>query len=164
MQRSVNSPSRFRSSISALVFACGCTDVCGIAGAPVDGIVAANGEVSAEYGRFVARPDDPSCPLAIHGAEVGAVDGAIDLCLHDPHAAPDGGLALTALAGAAMNCTFALDPAAPVGGTAHAEHFCDGDHPFALVIDATATLARTCATGDDATIVTLRGRVAVEPQ
>ena len=143
--------------------ASGCADVCSIGGAPVDGLVAAAADhaTAMTFGGLRGRADG-TCELAVMGDQVGGTGGGwLSLCVHgDGDIGTD--IEVLSLAGVANNCELALDRSAPVAGVGHTEGHCDGHPGFALVLDATATMTRTCATGIDTLAVTLRGRVAVQ--
>jgi hypothetical protein len=113
--------------------------------------------------------------LSIHGTETDAgASGLITLCIGRPDLLASQPLALGAepttdvhvvdLSGTAGGCTLTVDRSQPPGGTASASGLCgNGGDPagFALVLDATLTLTRTCGATVDTVPVTLRGRVAV---
>ncbi|MBC7975502.1 MAG: hypothetical protein H7138_11005, partial [Myxococcales bacterium] len=69
--------------------------------------------------------------------------------------------------GTSSNCSFDIDRTQPVTGTLRTTGMCgDGANAagFALVVDAALSLTRTCGEAVDSIAVTLRGRVAVDPQ
>jgi hypothetical protein len=69
--------------------------------------------------------------------------------------------------GSANSCSFDIDRAQPVTGTISATGLCGNGADaagFALVVDGALSLIRTCGQTVDTIAVTLRGRVAVDPQ
>lgn len=162
-------------------------DECGPAGAPDSGIVASNADVTLTYGNMTAGLNN-DCPfrsppqdgdvvsLTIQGMQTDGT-GFFTLCVERPDKL-NGALALGVdtqgspvhvndLTGTANNCTFKFLRTLPIAGTATGSGVCaNGDDPagFALVIDGTATLERTCNTTVDTVDVELRGRVAVAKQ
>jgi len=180
--------SRFLSTIS-LVAAAGSTgcsdDSCGPGGAPDVGLVASGSAVTLTYGHLTAglngdcpASDAPSgvVSLTLQGIQTDGA-GRLTLCIGRPDRLAGQSLALGLdasspvqvidFAGAANNCTLAIDRATPPTGAASASGLCgNGGDPagFALVLDGAATLTRTCGATVDAVPVTLRGRVAVASQ
>jgi hypothetical protein len=185
--------SRFLSATSLVVLAsvapgCGGDDSCGSDGAPAVGLVASGTDLSLTYGGLTAglNRDCPAADapagvisLTILGTQTDGT-GFITLCvsrpdvltdrsqtlaLDDPAAAIE--VRLVDLNGGANNCRFAIDRTQPVTGTVSSSGMCgDGSDPagFALVVDGALTLRRTCGTTVDSVPITLRGRVAVQPQ
>lgn len=169
----------------ALAGCSGSGDSCGTSGAPSTGLVATNADSSATltFGDLHAGLNN-DCPaagaptgvtsLTVQGTQTGA-QGFITLCISRPdllaQKPQDLGLNGSAAAaelvdttGTANNCSLAIDTSQPAAGTVSADGLCqDGGDPagFALIVDATLHLARTCNTAVDSIAVTLRGRVAV---
>ena len=159
-------------------------DSCGPGGAPASGLAATGGGVALTYGQLRGSPNrdcpSPGAPssvisLTIAGMQTDAgSSGLITLCIGRPDLLADQPLALGAepatdvhvvdLNGTAGGCTLTVDRSHPPAGTASSTGLCGngGDAAgFALVIDATLTLTRTCGTTVDTVPVALHGRVAV---
>lgn len=186
--RSRSSTSLASVALLALGSAAGCGggggDSCGPGGAPDSGLVASGGGLTLTYGQFTGRPNN-DCPAS--GAPMGVISltitgmqtdtgggGFATLCVGRPDqlASQPLGLGFDAAAavrvfeinGQANGCTFSVDPSQLPGGTASATGLCGNGSDaagFALVLDATLALTRTCGTTIDTVPVTLRGRVAV---
>jgi hypothetical protein len=157
---------------------------CGPGDAPAAGVAASGGPATLTYGQFTGGLNN-DCPAS--GAPMGVTSmtilgrqtdtgggGLVTLCIGRPDllATQPLGLGFDAaaavrvidLSGQASGCTFTVDRSHAPGGTASASGLCgNGSDPagFALVLDATLTLTRTCGTTVDAVPVTLRGPVAV---
>lgn len=157
---------------------------CGPGDAPAAGLVASGGAAALTYGQFTGGLNN-DCPAS--GAPTGVVSltisgrqtdtgggGFATLCVGRPDllATQPLGVGLDAAAavrvfelnGQANGCTFTVDRSQPPGGTASASGLCDSGRNaagFALVLDATLTLTRTCGGAVDSVPITLRGRVAV---
>lgn len=156
---------------------------CGPGDAPA-GVVASGGPVALTYGQFTGGLNN-DCPAS--GAPMGVISmtilgmqtdagggGFFTLCIGRPDllASQPLGIGFDAAAavrvvdfnGQASGCTFTVDRSQPPGGTASASGLCDNGRNaagFALALDATLTLTRTCGTTTDAVPVTVRGGVAV---
>jgi len=114
-------------------------------------------------------------PLTIAGMQTDAGStGLITLCIGRPDLLAGQPLALGAepstdvhvvdLNGSAGGCTVTVNRGSPPGGTASASGLCGNGSDaagFALTIDATVALTRTCGSTVDTVPVTLHGRVAV---
>jgi hypothetical protein len=157
---------------------------CGPAGAPASGLQATGGTVALTYGQFTGRPNN-DCPvsgtpngvvsLTITGMQTDVGGGGFaTLCVGRPDQLADQplsiGLDATAavrvfeIHGQASGCTFSIDSSHPPTGTASTSGMCDNGKNaagFALELDATLTLTRTCGSTVDAVPVMLHGRVAV---
>jgi hypothetical protein len=177
---------RFLSSTSVALLAgaataAGCgDDSCGPGGAPEVGLVASGDAVTFTYGQLHGGLNG-DCPAAGAPAGVtsltitGTAGGLVTLCVERPDLLARQAQALgpnvagsavhiVDLGGDANSCRFAIDPSQPVAGTASATGLCgNGADPagFALVVDGSATLRRTCGSTIDAVPVTLHGRIAV---
>jgi hypothetical protein len=161
----------------------GCGDDCGPGGAPSTGLVLAGDTATLTYGTLSGLIGndcpDPAAPagvisLSIEGFQDGGT-GRITFCVPRPDLLMQGARTLgTATStsdvriidanGMAAGCTFAIDSAQQPSGSAEASGVCDnGDSPdgFALSLDGTVTLKRTCGPTMDSIAATLRGRVAV---
>jgi len=173
-------------SLAAASAVGGCSDdACGPSGAPEVGLVASGSAVTLTYGHLTAGRNN-DCPasdapsgvvsLTLQGIQTDGA-GRLTLCVGRPDRLAGQALALgldasspvqiVDFAGAASNCTLAIDRATPPTGTASASGVCgNGGDPagFALVLDGAATLTRTCGATVDAVPVTIRGRVAVASQ
>jgi hypothetical protein len=113
--------------------------------------------------------------LTIHGIQTDSAAGFITLCVARPDLIGTQSQALgldvagsqvhvVDVSGSASNCSFALDRTTPPTGTASASGVCgNGGDPagFALVVEGTVGLRRTCNAVTDSISVSLRGRVAV---
>lgn len=169
----------------ALASSPGCGgDSCGPGGAPDTGLVASGGGLTLTYGHLRGSPNR-DCPsagapsgvisLTIEGMQTDAGPGGlITLCIGRPDLLASQPLALGAepttdvhvvdLNGTASGCMLTVDPGQPPSGTASSGGMCGNGSDaagFALVLDATLALTRTCGTTVDTVPVTLRGRVAV---
>jgi hypothetical protein len=164
--------------------AAGCgDDSCGPGNAPAQGLVAAIGMMSLEYGDLTSLTGndcpDPAAPagvisVSIEGRQTGE-SGLITFCIPRPDLLMEGDRTLgtstsTAdvrvidLSGTTAGCTFALERTQAPAGAARATGVCgNGDAPdgFALSIDGTVALRRTCGATSETLVATLRGRVAV---
>jgi hypothetical protein len=154
---------------------------CGPGDAPAD-VVAGGGSVALSYGQFSGGLNN-DCPAA--GAPIGVISltiagrqtdtgggGFATLCVGRPDLLATQALGIGFDASAAVRvfelngqaggCTFNVDRSQPPGGTAIASGLCTSGHRgFALTLDATLTLTRTCGSTVDSVPVTLHGRVAV---
>jgi hypothetical protein len=187
MRSSLTSASRFLLAISlALLVACDDdAQTCGPEAAPAE--LTASGAVELVYGVFEGGLNN-DCPdsaapegvvsMTIAGKQVGAtVNRFFTLCVPRPDRLADG-LALGVnqipadpqqiqiidAQGEADGCTFAFDDTTPPTGTATTTGLCDnGANPagFALTIDGTYTMQRTCNATIDTVTVTVNGTVAV---
>jgi hypothetical protein len=182
------SPSRFLSTTSlaaaAIAGSAGCSggDSCGPGGAPDSGLVASNPAVILTFGQLTGglNNDCPAsdAPAGVISMTIGGTQrdgqGRITLCAGRPDLLGTQALALgfdaTApvrvidLLGSSSSCTYTVDRTLPLSGTAQASGLCDNGRSaagFALVVDATLSLTRTCGATVDATEVMLHGRVAV---
>jgi hypothetical protein len=178
--------SRFLSSTSLLLVAAGAPgcgdDSCGPGGAPDTGLVATGGGLTLTYGHFSGSPahdcQSAGAPgvisLSIPGVQTDAgSSGLLTLCIGRPdllasQALPFGAEPTTDahidISGTAGGCTLIIDRSQPPSGTVSASGLCGAGSNaagFALTLDATLTLTRTCGTTVDAVPVTVRGRVAV---
>ncbi len=166
------------------VAAGGCDDdTCGVQGAPQTGIVAASADAMLTYGDLTsgANNDCPAMPgvtsLTIFGSQTSGT-GTITFCIPRPDQLGQAGrtlgldqvggdIRIVDLSGSASNCTYAIDRATPPVGTGSAEGLCDNGKNsagFALVLEGTVGLKRTCGTTTDVVSFTMAGRVAVVPQ
>ncbi|HEX8112879.1 MAG TPA: hypothetical protein VF516_34345 [Kofleriaceae bacterium] len=163
---------------------CGGGDSCGPAGASDTGVIASGGGLTLTYGQFTGMQNN-DCPasgapkglvsLTITGMQTDAGGaGFANLCVGRPDLLASQPLGLGFDAAAAVHvvdltattggCTVKIDRSQPPSGTASASGLCDNGGNaagFALVLDATLTLTRTCGSTVDAVPITLRGRVAV---
>ncbi len=157
---------------------------CGPGDAPAAGLVASGGQDALTYGQFTGGLNN-DCPAS--GAPMGVISltisgrqtdtgggGFATLCVGRPDLLATEPLAVGFDAAAAVRvfelngqadgCAFTVDRSQPPGGTASASGLCgNGGNAagFALALDATLTLTRTCGSTVDAVPITLRGRVAV---
>jgi hypothetical protein len=189
----LRSPSNIRLALvlaCGALGAAGCSsssDSCGPGGAPTGGAVATGTNVTLTYGSFVGGVNN-DCPAA--GAPAGVISvtihatqsdgtGQLTLCVSRPDLLASRSQALGGDASAEVRvvdlagttssggCGLTVDPTMPVAGTASSSGLCDdGSDPagFALVLDGTLALTRTCGDVVDSVAVTLRGRVAVAAQ
>jgi len=181
-------PSSIRCTAAGLIAAsvagaAGCgDDSCGPGGVSSIGLIADNPAVVLTYGQLTGGLNN-DCPAI--GAPAGVISmtiggtqqdgqGLITLCIGRPDLLDTQALSLgfdaaapvrvVDFAGSDKNCTYKVDRTMPLTGTAHASGLCsNGADPagFALVVDATLSLTRTCGTTVDTTGVILHGRVAV---
>ena len=175
--------------LGLLVLAAGCGgggggDSCGPGGAPDAGLTASGGGLVLTYGQLRGSPNR-DCPSA--GAPSGVISlsiggkqtdtgasGLITLCIGRPDLLASQPLALGAepptdvhvvdLSGTTSGCTLTVDRSQPPTGTVSATGLCGNGNDaagFALMVNATVALTRTCGATVDAVPVTLSGRVAV---
>ena len=161
-------------------------DECGPSDAPDDGVVVTGVGVELTFGGMIAGLNN-DCPIngtpegvismTIAGAQAGnptglftlcvprpdQLNGGFDLGIDDP-ASEDPAIRVVDIVGTDVDCSYELAAAAPTG-TAHSEGLCDsaGTGGFALVLDGEITLTRTCGATIDSVVVSLSGRVAVQP-
>jgi hypothetical protein len=188
MRSSLTSASRFLLAISLVVLV-GCDDdaqTCGPEAAPAE-LSATGTDVTLPYGTFEAGLNN-DCPhadapegvvsMTIAAEQVGAATRRFfTLCIPRPDRLADG-LALGVnqipadpqqvqiidAQGEGDGCTFSFDDTAPPTGTATAAGLCDnGANPagFALTVDGSYTMKRTCGATVDTVTVTVNGTVAV---
>jgi len=94
----------------------------------------------------IARPD-----LLANQAQMLGIDAGAPVRLVD-------------VSGDANNCSFSVDKTQPATGTASSSGLCGNGSDaagFALTIDGSLSLTRTCGTTVDSVQITLHGRVAV---
>ncbi|HET7502912.1 MAG TPA: hypothetical protein VFK02_17955 [Kofleriaceae bacterium] len=164
--------------------AAGCgDDDCGPGGAPASGLVASGDAVMLSYGQLRGRLNG-DCPAAgapdglismtISGTQDGG-DGFITMCVGRPDLLATQSQALgnevagvevrmVDVSGSANSCSFMIDRVQPPEGSATSTGLCGNGTDaagFALVIDGSLSLTRTCGATVDSVRVTLRGRVAV---
>jgi hypothetical protein len=162
----------------------GCSDdSCGPGGAPDTGLVAAGDAVALTYGNLVSGLNN-DCPasdapagvvsLTIIGMQVGG-SGFITLCVARPDLlatqaqalgldVPGAEVRIVDLVGIADSCSFAIDSSQPATGSATASGLCGNGSDaagFALALDGSLSLTRTCGATLDSVRVTLDGRIAV---
>jgi len=189
----LHSPSRSSTSralglaVAGAAAISGCSDdPCGPGGAPDVGVVASGDAVTLTYGRLTGGLNN-DCPasdapagvvsMTIHGTQTDGT-GQLTLCLgrpdllthqalalgHDVASAP---VRIIDITGAASACSFTVDRAQPPTGTASSSGLCGNGKSasgFALTLDGTVSLTRTCGATIDSVKVTLHGRVAVAAQ
>jgi hypothetical protein len=188
--------SRFLSSTSlALAIAasgatgCGGSDdnTCGPGNAPEVGLTATGGATTLSFGELTSGINN-DCPTAntpegvisvtIFGVQTGGT-GTLTLCIARPdllarQAQPlveelPGlvGVHVVNLNAMANGCSFSIDTAQPITGSATSTGLCDnGANPsgFALTLDGALSFKRTCGTTTDTLNVALAGSVAVAKQ
>src|SRR5213078_1113320 len=170
--------------LGALAAGAGCgDDSCGPGGAPEVGLVATGSGVTMTFGQLTGSLNN-DCPdsaapagvtsLSIEGTQSDG-QGRITLCVGRPDLLARQALALggnTAgvqvrmvdFAGTANSCTLAVATTGAPSGTASSSGLCGNGSDaagFALVIDGSLPLTRTCGATVDAVTATLHGRVAV---
>lgn len=180
---------QFLSTTSVLGFAsgaaalAGCSDdSCGPGGAPDTGLIAGSDAVTLTYGHLTGGLNN-DCPandappgvisLSIHGTQSDG-SGLVTLCVARPDllAKQAQGLGLDAgaqvrvidVTGTASSCSFAIDKSQPATGNATASGLCGNGSDaagFALVLDGSLSLTRTCGAIVDSLRITLHGRIAV---
>jgi hypothetical protein len=163
--------------------AAGCgDDSCGPGGVSSVGLIASNPAVILTYGQLTAglNNDCPAsdAPSGVISMTIGGMQldgqGRITLCVGRPDLLETRELSLgfdaaapvrvVDLVGSDPSCTYAVDRKMPLAGMAHASGLCgNGADPagFAMVLDASLSLTRTCGTTVDTTPVLLHGRIAV---
>lgn len=168
---------------AAIAGAAGCgDDSCGPGGAPDTGLVASSSAVTLSYGQLTGGLNN-DCPasdapagvtsMTIGGPQQGG-QGLITLCVGRPDLLGKQALALGFdaaapvrifdLTGSSNGCTFKVDRTMPATGMAQASGLCGNGSDaagFALAVDATVSLTRTCGATVDSVPVMLHGRVAV---
>ena len=165
---------------------CGGDDSCGPGTAPDDGLVASGGGAMLTYSGLSAGLNG-DCPAADAPAGVKSLTiagtaamGFVTLCVSRPDllakqpqtvgldvagSAPPA--RLVDLTGAAGTCTFKIDRTQPASGSVSSTGLCGNGAStagFALTVDVTLALTRTCDQTIDSIPVTLSGRVAVAAQ
>lgn len=187
MPSSLTSPSRFRSSTSLallLLVACDGDETCGVGDAPASGLVASTGAVALTYGDLSSLSGndcpDPTAPsgvvsLSIEGRTADGT-GLVTFCIPRPDLLGTGARALgntpsmadvrvIDLTGTADGCTYDFESTLPAPtGTVTATGVCaNGTDPagFALTVDGTVTVTRTCGATVDSVTLELAGTVAV---
>jgi hypothetical protein len=168
----------------------GCSDnSCGPGGAPDSGIIASSDMVTLTYGLFAGSLNN-DCPAA--GAPSGVVSmtiighqadsvlsnstGLLTLCVARPDLLAkqaqmlgvDAGaqVRVVDLGGDANSCSFAIDKNQPATGNATSSGLCGNGSDaagFAIELNGSLTLTRTCGTAVDSVQITLHGKVAVSP-
>ncbi len=168
-------------ALVALVLLSGCSDdSCGIGGAPASGLVATGTGTTLTYGALSAGANN-DCPaadapsgvvsLTITGTQTDGT-GLITICIGRPDKLAGGlplgtdpdSVQLIDTDGSSAGCTYALDPAGALTGTAKADGICGNGTDaagFALTVDGGTSLERTCNATVDSVAVTFSGRVAV---
>jgi hypothetical protein len=185
MRSSLTSLCRYLSSTSLVFSLGGCPsdgESCGPEGAPAMPVTASNADVSLTYGNLSSLSGndcpDPMAPsgvisLSIEGAQVGGT-GLITFCIPRPDllaagrtigsTASMGQLRVVDFSGMANSCTFALDTTMPPAGTAKGTGVCKNGTDaagFALELNGTINVKRTCGATVDNLALTLAGKVAV---
>jgi hypothetical protein len=153
---------------------------CGPGGAGATGLVAAGTGFTMTFGNLVASANndcpDPMAPagvvsLTIEGTQTDGT-GLVTLCVQRPDQLA-GGLTLGTqvklvdATGSSSGCTFLIDQGTPPSGTVSGTGVChDGSASagFALVVEGTVQLKRTCGATMDSVSATLQGTIAVAPQ
>ena len=183
MQRS-RSLSATSAALALALASAGCSDdPCGPGGAPATGLLATGDGVSLGYGALTGGANN-DCPtadapagvisLTIQGSQTDGT-GAFTLCIGRPDQlagaagalGPDqagSAVRVVDVTGTAAGCTYALDRGQAITGTASAGGLCDGGKSpagFALTVDGTVGLTRTCGATATPVQVHLHGRVAV---
>lgn len=174
--------------VAGAAAATGCSDnSCGPGGAPETGLIASSDMVTLTYGNLIGSLNNDCTPadapsgvvsMTILGHQAGAMlsnsTGLLTLCVARPDLLAkqaqalgvDAGapVRLTDFAGDANNCSFAVDKTQPVTGNATSSGLCGNGSDaagFAIELNGSLTLTRTCSTTTDSVQVTLHGRVAV---
>jgi hypothetical protein len=181
---------RFLSSTSLVLAAgaqvAGCSDdSCGPGGAPDTGLVATGDAVALTYGHLTSGLNN-DCPagdappgvisLTIQGMQTDGT-GLVTLCVPRPDRlarqpqalgldVASAEVRLVDISGTANACNLSIDRTQPVTGSATSSGLCGNGSDaagFALVLDGTVSLKRTCGATTDSLQVALHGRVAVTP-
>lgn len=174
--------------VAGATFATACSDnSCGPGGAPDTGLLASSDMVTLNYGNLAGSLNN-DCPAAdapsgvvsmtIIGHQTGSVlsnaTGLLTLCVARPDLLAKQAQAIGVDAGApvrvvdlsgdANSCSFAVDKNQLATGSATSSGLCGNGSDaagFALAIDGSLSLTRTCGTTVDSVQITLHGRVAV---
>jgi hypothetical protein len=186
MQWKLKQRSAFLSVTSALLVG-GCSSgpakpdaFCGPGGASTSGLVASGTGFTLTFGNLTAGANndcpDPAAPAGVVSLTIFAHQtdgtGLVTLCVKRPDKLA-GGLALDTdvevvdANGTAGGCTFSIDRTTPPTGTASSTGECNGgtgQAGFALTVDGTMQLTRTCGATMDSVAATFQGTVAVAPQ
>jgi len=153
----------------------GCSDDCGPHGAAVDGLSVMGNGVQIGYQDLAGSPNH-DCPdaqapllsLTITGTQIGGVD-KFTVCVPRPDKL-EGGLAfgtsaqLVDVSASDASCSYVLDMTQPPSGTIKGAHVCDNGTNkagFAMTVDGSLALTRTCGPTIDSVAVALTGTVAV---
>jgi hypothetical protein len=165
-------------SITSLVVACsdGSPATCG-AGSAATSIDVVAGSVTLTYDMLQSGANN-DCPAPM--APTGVVSVTIarpspplfTLCVGRPDKLGEGlplgtGVKVIDVSGSGGGCTYALDSTTPPTGTAKSSGLCkNGSDPagFALTLDGTISLKRTCGGTTDTVSATVSGTVAIPPQ
>jgi hypothetical protein len=167
---------------------CGSSDNrCGPGDAPEVGLAVTSNAATLSFGDLTSSRNndcrtsdapDGIVSVTLFGAETGGT-GTITLCIARPDLLAQqaqplvqevpgmGGVHLVNLNATAAGCSFVIDTSKPITGNATSSGLCDnGSNPagFALTLDGTLSLTRTCGATVDTVNVALQGRVAVAPQ
>ncbi|MEZ4368265.1 MAG: hypothetical protein R2939_18600 [Kofleriaceae bacterium] len=160
--------------------ACGDDDACGPGSAPADGLVLAGDGLEVRYAGLVAganndcpAPDAPAgvVSLTIAGTQAGGA-APLTFCVPRPDLLGAGARALGTevqvidASATVDGCTLSLAGTSAPTGTATAAGACDdgaGPAGFALTLDGTVTVTRTCGAAVDELAMTLVGEIAVAP-
>lgn len=155
---------------------------CGPGDAPAAGVVASGDQVTLTFGNLTSGLNN-DCPAAdapegvvsvtIAGTQTDG-DGLFTVCIERPDllAAPQAlgpdvlgsPIHVVDVVGASNGCTFRYDDALQATGTLTATGVCDlGANPagYAIALDGTLELERTCGEAVDTVTVTLTGEAAV---
>ena len=172
-------------SITSLVVAGACSSgpakpdaYCGTGGAPASGIVVAGNGFSITYGNGSASANndcpDPMAPMGIVSLTIASTPadssvGFFTLCVQRPDHLGSG-LALGTdvkvvdVTGTAGGCSFVPDRTTAPTGTVTATGVCNNgtSHAgFALTVDGTVQLKRTCGATMDSVSATVSGTMAI---
>ncbi|HEX2690800.1 MAG TPA: hypothetical protein VHN14_29490 [Kofleriaceae bacterium] len=170
--------------VAVLTAVAGCSDdSCGPGGAPDTGLVASGDAVTLTYGHLAAGLNN-DCPasdappgvvsLTIHGTQSDGT-GLVTLCVARPDLLAMQAQALDLdvagaevrivdITGTTNTCSFAIDRSQPVTGRATSSGMCGNGSDtagFALVLDGSLSITRTCGMTVDSLPIALHGRVAV---
>jgi hypothetical protein len=181
MPSKLTSRSLFLSSISLAACSSGPSKpdaFCGPGAGVADTIDATGTGFAMTFGMFKAGANndcpDHSAPnitsLTIESKQTVGV-GLFTLCIPRPDRLPGGqalgtDVKIVDLTGAASSCTFLVDPAGMATGTVSTTGECSNGSAaagFAMTIDGTIGLERTCGATTDKVTATLSGTVAVLP-
>lgn len=158
---------------------------CGPGGAGSAGIVVTPTNGTITYGAFTSGANN-DCPandgstvtsLTIFAAQTDGT-GTFTLCVPRPDQLGQGAralgldqvggdLRLVDVKGSTGGCTFTIDPTTPPTGTGHGDGVCAAGTDaagFALTLDGTVTLRRTCGATVDSVTAPIAGTVAVVPR
>jgi hypothetical protein len=173
MQRSL-----FLLITSVVAAGCGGDDSCGPGDATQSGLFLSSADVTINFGNVTAGLNndcpDPMAPegvvsMTLQGTQVDG-SGRVTLCVSRPDKLADGvplggtSVQIVDLKGDLDGCMYDFESLRPVAGDVSASGLCDdgaSSAGFALTVDGSVSLDRTCPTMSDIIAVSFAGTVAV---